>query len=465
MSAPALAATPALTPRLVVRVASASTWSVASRSQPGHQYQVTIDRAGRAECTCQSYTYRRHCAHIEAARAADRQEVLMSAPAPTALVSYQAPSVPTLPDASEWGTIVQMSRVLAASSLMPPHIKTPEAAAAIILQGRELGIGAMQALRTINLIKGRLTLAADLMAALIYARCGDRALQVVERSAERCVIDYQRPGWSAPARMVWTIEMARRAKLTAGDNWQHYPEAMLYARCVSAIGHTAFQDVIMGLYTPDEAEEIADGLPMERPRVKALPSHYQASEPGATIVTVDAETGEILDRQPTATDLSGRPEPAPTAAQRHPTSDRSIRDQPMTGQQREDIGHLVARLKLSGEALQSFAAGHGIDSDRLNGGTAGRLIGHLRVLEDQRALLKAARDRLKAAIAALELPADQSSRIALSLTGKSAAAEMSVAELDTVSDKLEGWKAGRYEVGWLADGMAVFDSVGDETPF
>lgn len=196
----------------------------------------------------------------------------------TAIVPV-SPQAVGLPSATEWQTIVTMGTTLAKSGLVPKHITSPEAAVAVILQGRELGIGPLQALRTIYLVEGKLTLSADLMAALIWSRCGDKALRIVERSDKRCVIDYQRPGWEAPARMVWTIEQAATAKLAGKDNWQRHPAAMLFARCVSAIAHTAFQDVVMGLYTPDEAEEIAAGEPPPAVPAAARPA---AEAAGAT---------------------------------------------------------------------------------------------------------------------------------------------------------------------------------------
>lgn len=231
----------------------------------------------------------------------------MSTQTSTAVISYQAPPTP-LPTATEWETMTRMAQTLAKSGLVPSHLRTPEAAVAVILQGRELGIGAMQALRTIHLIEGRLTLSADLMAALIYHRCGGNALRIVERSAEQCVIDYQRPGWEAPARMTWTLVMAKQAGLTGKSNWQKHPDAMLFARCLSAIAHTAFQDVIMGLYTEDEAEEIAANEPAESRVITAsdATSVSSADLPPITILSEPAAAATEAEHRPAP---PARPEP------------------------------------------------------------------------------------------------------------------------------------------------------------
>lgn len=238
----------------------------------------------------------------------------MSTPTSTAVISYQTPPAP-LPTATEWETMTRMAQTLAKSGLVPSHLRTPEAAVAVILQGRELGIGAMQALRTIHLIEGRLTLSADLMAALIYHRCGGTALRIVERSAKQCIIDYQRPGWEAPARMTWTLAMAQQAGLTGKSNWQKHPDAMLFARCLSAIAHTAFQDVIMGLYTEDEAEEIAANEPAERQANVVNGTSGSAS--AADLPPITIVSAASADVAAVATEAEHRPAPpAPPADDR-----------------------------------------------------------------------------------------------------------------------------------------------------
>src|SRR5689334_6301227 len=83
-----------------------------------------------------------------------------------------------LPAPEEWKTIWSMAKVLVSSRLLPDSVQTPEAATAIILKGRELNIPPMQAFASINIIKGKPTLSAELMAALVY-RAG-HSLRVVE---------------------------------------------------------------------------------------------------------------------------------------------------------------------------------------------------------------------------------------------------------------------------------------------
>jgi hypothetical protein len=58
------------------------------------------------------------------------------------------------------------------------------------------------------------------------------------------------------AVITWTIEMAREAKLADKDNWKSYPRAMLRARVVSEGIRTVFPGVVLGVYTPEEVQDI-----------------------------------------------------------------------------------------------------------------------------------------------------------------------------------------------------------------
>src|SRR4030095_13742063 len=67
----------------------------------------------------------------------------------------------------DWAVIRQQAEVLVKTGFLPQSIKTPEQAMAIILTGREWGIGAMAALNTINVIQGKPTISPQLMLGLI----------------------------------------------------------------------------------------------------------------------------------------------------------------------------------------------------------------------------------------------------------------------------------------------------------
>jgi hypothetical protein len=142
--------------------------------------------------------------------------------------------------------------VLVRSGLLPTEVKTAAAAVAIMMTGRELSIPPMQSFRSIYVVKGKPTLSAQLMGALIF-RAG-HSYRVVESTNERCAIEFTRKGHAQPYRHEFTIDDAKRAGL-GGQTWQAYPKAMLFSRCMSAGARVAMPDVIAGMYTPEELAE------------------------------------------------------------------------------------------------------------------------------------------------------------------------------------------------------------------
>jgi hypothetical protein len=160
--------------------------------------------------------------------------------------------------------LLKQAQVLVKSGMLPEAVRTPEAAVVIMLKGRELNIPPMQAFASIYVVKGKPTIGAQLMGALIL-RDG-HSYHVESLTDEGCVITFTRRG-GKPYTHKFTIEDATKAGLLANDTWKKYPKAMLFSRCMSAGARIAMPDVLAGMYTP---EELTDS------------------------VTVDAETGEIV---------------------------------------------------------------------------------------------------------------------------------------------------------------------------
>lgn len=147
----------------------------------------------------------------------------------------------------------ELAKLLCASGLLPRGAQRPEAAFAIIATGRELGLTAMQSLRSIHIIDGKPTLSADLILALCKSRPDVCVyFRLVESTERGATYETQRKGEPEPTRMTWTWEDAQRAGVTGKDNWKKYPAAMLRARCITALARAVYPDLAMGVYDPDE---------------------------------------------------------------------------------------------------------------------------------------------------------------------------------------------------------------------
>lgn len=177
--------------------------------------------------------------------------------------------------------------VLVKSGLLPVEIKTPAAAVAIMLTGRELGIPTMQALRSIFIVKGKPTLSAQLMGALIL-RDGHQ-YKVIEASNTAAKIEFIRRNGQHYTHE-FTLDDAKRAGLTGSDTYAKYPKAMLFSRCMSAGARIAMPDVLGGMYTPEEIagadsvvlDEVGEVIDVKA-TVVAEPTHTDAPQPAAWV--------------------------------------------------------------------------------------------------------------------------------------------------------------------------------------
>ena len=153
--------------------------------------------------------------------------------------------------------VFRLAESLATSKGFVPsqYIGQPNAIAACILTGAELGMGPMESLREIHVVQGRPTLSAGAMLARAI-RAGVRVEWVCSTSTV-ATLRLSRDGSSYEQR--WDIDMAKRAGLLGKTGpWQTYPDAMLRSRCISAAVRAFCPDSIGGggLYAPEEAESI-----------------------------------------------------------------------------------------------------------------------------------------------------------------------------------------------------------------
>lgn len=182
--------------------------------------------------------------------------------------------------------VIRLSRMLAeAHGFVPGHLagKAPAIAAAI-LTGVELGLGAMEAMRSIHIVNGKPQLSADLMLARAI-RAGIRVTWL--RSDEKMAhAKLERVGFT-PHEETFSIEDAKRAELLKNPTWSKYPKAMLRARCISAAMRAFAPDVLgSGVYVEGEIDE-PDGGP--RPVVAEVVENSRRRETRTEQQIADAQ--------------------------------------------------------------------------------------------------------------------------------------------------------------------------------
>lgn len=133
---------------------------------------------------------------------------------------------------------------------------TSEAAALVkIWAGRELGIGAVEAMRGIHIINGNLALSAGLIAAQIK-RSARYDYRIDRQTNERCVIEFSQNG-AIVGSSEFTIADAQAAGLAGKATWKAYPSDLLFARALTRGARRFCPDVFGGaVYTSEEISVI-----------------------------------------------------------------------------------------------------------------------------------------------------------------------------------------------------------------
>jgi hypothetical protein len=199
-------------------------------------------------------------------------------------------------DQAAMASTMTVAKQLAESALIPRALfKKPGDVLVVLLTGAEFGLAPMQAIRGIHVIEGKPVLSADLMVGLCLSRkdiC--EYFRLIESTKQKATYETKRVG-SEPVPMTWTWEQAVNARLTNKDNWAKYPDAMLRARCASALARAVYADLLGGCYETDEGDEIRKAPDKPKTQKRGTEDAVVEAEP----TQVPAE-GEVKAPQATA---------------------------------------------------------------------------------------------------------------------------------------------------------------------
>lgn len=146
--------------------------------------------------------------------------------------------------------LLLLAEKLVPTGFLPNHIKNAGQCAAIILAGRELGMEPMRALRSLQMVQGKVIEAADSQLARFKADGGRAAF--TELTDAKAVLTLRHPNGDEHTES-FTIEDAKRAGLAGKDVWKNYPKAMLRSRVITAGLKSLGWEGGVGAYDPDEA--------------------------------------------------------------------------------------------------------------------------------------------------------------------------------------------------------------------
>lgn len=200
-----------------------------------------------------------------------------------------------LPDMiGSFDDLMRFAELLVKSKMIPATVGTKEAAAAIILKGRELGMPMMESFSQINVIQGKPTISPQCMIALAR-RTGELEYLTIKHNAENTAttVFVKRKG-EPEHPTTFSDEDAIAMGLFSKDNWRKQKAVMRQWRAVSANFRVTFADKIGGMYPPEElgADVDEDGeviQPVKTVESNVVPLTEIISTPRPEPVTAKSE--------------------------------------------------------------------------------------------------------------------------------------------------------------------------------
>jgi hypothetical protein len=224
-------------------------------------------------------------------------------PTPPAAQSTLAPA--------NFGELVEFAAIAARSQLVPKDYRgRPEDILLAVQLGSEVGLRPMQSLQNIAVINGRPTVWGDALPGLCKASpVYEDLVETWEREDDPdfliAVCTAKRHG-STPVTARFSVMDAKRAGLWSKPGpWQTYPRRMLQMRARSFALRDAFPDVLKGLISVEEAQD----LPAPTTRPPPAPTIDAAPEPPPTpSLRINTATETTVSPPP------ANPTPEPSAA-------------------------------------------------------------------------------------------------------------------------------------------------------
>ena len=189
---------------------------------------------------------------------------------------------------------MQFCKVMAESDFVPDAYRgNPGNILAAMTMGAELGLGPMQSLNSIAVIKGRPSVYGDTLMSLVLGHpdCED-VIETIENAGTneavaRCEV--RRKG-RQPVVRTFSMADAARAELSSKRGpWQGYPDVMLKHRARGFALRDSFADALAGFITAEEARDY-----------QTIPQSAPQSEPTCEPTIIDAQAVEVREAEEAA---------------------------------------------------------------------------------------------------------------------------------------------------------------------
>lgn len=226
----------------------------------------------------------------------------------------------------------ELANKIANTEFVPQEMRgKPAAVAACILYGSEIGIGPMQSLAKVDIVKGRPAPKAELARALALA--AGHEIRVEESTNTKVTVAGRRAGTDFWQRVTWTMDDVKKAGIV-NQAYSKYPRQMLLARASAELVRAMCPDVLGGIGQFAEEIDGAD-VPVEQPTAQApTTGTTRRRKPLNMTATTPAElpplpTDEPAETEPIDAEVLEGPPPVTDAQLRKMMacfSERGIRD-------------------------------------------------------------------------------------------------------------------------------------------
>lgn len=218
------------------------------------------------------------------------------------------PVTPSHDHTDSWTQVLEpvgeLAQKIASTEFVPVSLRgsVPKTAAAI-LYGRELDLPPMTALGSIHVINGKAGISAELMRAMI-ARAGHE-IRITDMSADRCQVKGKRRGEQEWTTATYTmVEAVKAGDAKKNPQYSTRPAEMLLARATTRLARMVFADVIHGMASVEELEDL-DEEPVAVPVVRV--EQQQEQEP--VRATIGRRSGKVADAPPPPAPAPAGPAP------------------------------------------------------------------------------------------------------------------------------------------------------------
>ena len=188
-------------------------------------------------------------------------------------------------------SLYQKAELYSRSSMIPKQFRGKPADIVVAIEtGREMGMTPLGALRSLDVIQGKVAFPAKTQLALMiqspsyYWHTISSNAEILKNGV--CVMKGARKGWpdGVVQEVTYSIQEAKEARLWASSpSWKNHPADMVKHRCVTRFIDTVFADVLMGITSQEHMEDylanVSGGDSGEGPKPKApRPENFDAKE-------------------------------------------------------------------------------------------------------------------------------------------------------------------------------------------